>query len=47
MGAIAQAIFHLVGLILIVLDLALYIVTLGPIYTLYKLPPRAPSSRRL
>mmetsp|Transcript_8992 Transcript_8992/g.21036 ORF Transcript_8992/g.21036 Transcript_8992/m.21036 type:complete len:766 (-) Transcript_8992:88-2385(-) len=37
MGAVAQGIFHLLGLVLVLLDLAIYIVTLGPLYTIYKL----------
>lgn len=37
MGAVLQVVLHLVGLILIVLDLAIWIVTLGPLVMLYKL----------
>lgn len=37
MGAVAAAVLHLVGLVLVLIDLALYIITLGPLYTIYKI----------
>ena len=37
MGAALQVVLHVVGLLLIVLDLAIWILTLGPLVMLYKM----------